>query len=82
MKSIAVETSDSKIWNQATVYGEIVQAMSQGLPFKIDFLNEGPDIEFLGLYDFLNKFSKNLNFDLSKITILTANALEKHDKIK
>jgi hypothetical protein len=82
MKSIAVVTSDSKIWNHSTVHAEIVQAMSEGMPFEINLLLEGPDVRSLGLYDFLNKFSKNLDYDLSDITISTANALEKHDQIK
>jgi hypothetical protein len=82
MKIIQVPTSDGAIWNQSLIYADIACVMKDNVPFAIDFLHEGPDIACLGLYDFLNQLSNNLNYDLSKITIYTSNMLEQHDKIK
>jgi hypothetical protein len=82
MKIIQVPTSDGAIWNQSLIYADIACKMKDNAPFAIDFLHEGPDIACLGLYDFLNKLSEGLNYDLSKITIYTSNMLEQHDKIK
>lgn len=82
MQKIKIGTSDNKIWNQAQVYSDITQAMIEGFPFVLDLLSEGPDLSTLGLYDFLTVKSTQLGFDLDKITVITANALEKHSQIK
>jgi hypothetical protein len=78
MKRIKVATSDNKIWNQHHVYAEIAQAMINQQPFELDFLAEGPDIQALGLYDFLDSFE----YPSSNITIYTSNALEQHKQIQ
>jgi hypothetical protein len=82
MKRITVVTSDNKIWNQEWVYADIAQAMTCGTPFVLDFISEAPDLDLLGMYNFLTVKAQELAFDLSKITVLTANALEQHSQIK
>jgi len=82
VKRITVVTSDNKIWNPEWTYADILQAMIYGKPFVLDLISEGPDLDSLGIYNFLSVKAQELEFDLSKITVLTANALEQHSQIK
>jgi hypothetical protein len=82
MKRITVVTSNNKIWNQEWVYADIAQAMACKTPFVLDFISEAPDLDLLGIYNFLAVKAQEFEFDLSKITVLTANALEQHSQIK
>jgi hypothetical protein len=82
MKTVKIATSDRTIWNQADVYAEIVHGMTTGLPLTLDFLAEGPDLADIGIYDFLEKWANRLEYPLSNITVITANAVERHGVIK
>lgn len=81
MTVITIVTSDNQIWNKEEVYSELVYAMSLRQAFKINLLSEGPDLQSLGIYDFLDKIAQKFNFSLNQITIYTANALETHSQI-
>lgn len=63
------------------VYAEIAEAMALDQPFELDFMSEGPDIRFLGLYDFLELKSREHDYGLNQVTIKTSNALESHKSI-
>lgn len=82
MITVAIATSDGVVWNQPTVHAEIVYAMATGQPLTLDLLGEGPDLDALGIYDFVDKWATTTDYDLSQITVLTANAVEQHNVIK
>ena len=82
MTIIPVATIDRKIWNQHEIYSEIALAMCKNKFFTLDFLDEGPDLRNLGIIDFLEKASDELNFPLKNITICTANIFNTHPHIK
>lgn len=77
MTVVNILTSDNTIWNKDEVYTKLSRAIGSGLPFKIDLLSEAPDLQSIGLYSYLEESE----FNLADITIHTANALEKHNKI-
>jgi len=77
MNTVNIVTSDNMIWNKEQVYTDLACAIISKKPFNIDLLNEGPDLNTIGLYRYLEK-SK---FNLEDITIYTSNILEQHDKI-
>jgi hypothetical protein len=77
MNAINIVTSDNKIWNIEQVYTELTCARLSRKPFNINLLNEGPDLNPIGLYRYLEES----DFNLEDITIYTANMLEQHDKI-
>jgi len=78
---IDLVTSDQIIWNSASVYADIAQAMAQNQNIEINLLGEGPDLASLGLYDFISQRAKLLNYSLERISVITANALERHNTI-
>ena len=75
---IPVVTSDKKIWNEIEVYTNIVEHMILSKKIDLHFCNEGPDIECLGLYDFLYENSKKFNYATDQITIHCCNMIENH----
>lgn len=77
MITVDILTSDNKIWNQNQVFTQLALAVSSNQPFKIDLLKEGPDLDHIGLYQYL--LESGANFE--NITISTANALEQHHAI-
>jgi len=78
---IKIVTSDNKIWNKAQIFTDIALAMSFGNKIILDFLCEAPDAEQIGIYNFLYSLSQKFKYDLTKVTIVTSNALEKHHTI-
>lgn len=78
MTTIKIPTSDVIIWDKPRIYADIVVAMTNRVDIVLDFLCEGPDINMLGIYDFLYSMSEQLNYDLSKIKITVGNAAETH----
>ena len=82
MVIIAVPTSDSIIWEKERVVMEIHHAMSQQIPFTLDMLKEGPDLDSLGLMTLLTESASMFDYDLSQTTLLTGNLVQScHDKI-
>jgi hypothetical protein len=78
---IIVETRDGIIWNKDTVTLNVAKCMSKGEDLQVDLNREGPDCRQLGLYKLLEECAKLFDYDISKITLYTCNAVEKHDKI-
>ncbi len=81
MKRIAIQTSDNRIWNKSLIYSQITESVVLGEKFALDFLQEGPDIQSLGLYAFLDHLANKFNYSLKNITVFTANILEQHKEI-
>jgi hypothetical protein len=79
MITIRIATSDGVVWNESQVQHEIISAMSKNADLLLDFISEGPDIQSLCLYQFLSDTAKIFNYNLSKVQIHTANALEDHN---
>lgn len=82
MVTVEVRTSDCVIWNQREVYSKLTMAICLGLDLTIDLMCEGPDFRSLGLDQYILEASREYNYDLSKITILTQNMIESYDRIK
>jgi len=78
MTAVNILTSDNKMWNLEQVYTDLTCAINSKQPFDIDLINEAPDLDRIGLYQYLEKSTVNLE----DITIYTANALEKHNTIR
>jgi len=81
MEKIQIATSDSIIWNESQVHKSIVGAMLNNQDIVLDFMFEGPDATALNLYDWLTDFAQVINYDLRRIKIVTANALEHNNTI-
>lgn len=81
MSTIDVVTSDNIIWNQVQVYKDIVSAMATNRPILLNLLAEGPDLESIGVYEFLCTTADEFNYDLKNVTVKTDNLLERHDTI-
>lgn len=81
MEKIQIATSDSIIWNESQVHKSIVGAMLNDQDIVLDFMSEGPDINALNLYNWLTDFAQIFDYNLKRIKIVTANALEHHDTI-
>lgn len=79
---IKIITSDQIIWNSTDAYVDIAQAMAKDQDIVIDLHGEGPDAAAIGLYNFIIRCAKNFNYNITRITLLTANALEQHSAIK
>lgn len=77
MTVVEILTSDNTIWNRDEVYVKLSQAIDSRLPFQINLLGEAPDLRSIGLYNYLEESELNL----ADVTVYTANALEKHNKI-
>lgn len=78
MITINIPTSDGVIWGQEQIFADIIYAMSLNSNISLNFNIEGPDIQSLGLYNFLISSAKKLNYDIKKIIIYVSNVLEKH----
>jgi hypothetical protein len=81
-KHILIETRDRVIWNQRQLLLQISSAMSKNFDITIDLNLEGPDCQDIGIYDILESYAKEFNYDISKINIITCNFLETHPQIK
>jgi hypothetical protein len=81
MVEIHAYTSDSVVWNERQVQLEFIDAMSKNHDILLSFRGEGPALRSLSIYDFFLNVAKIFNYDISKIKLLTFNALEYHDQI-
>ena len=78
---IYIATVDAIIWNREQIGLDISHAMSSNVDITIDLLSEGPCCNELGLYDILEKSCNTFNYNITRITIFTANVLETHPSI-
>jgi hypothetical protein len=79
---INIPTSDSIIWGLDNIVIDVCVAMSKNKQININLLGEGPDLHTTKLYTHLQQCAENFNYNLSNVTITTANLLEAHNKIK
>ena len=77
---ILLENIDGKIWNIETKVIDMAQEYQQQGNLTINLNCEGPCCESLGLYSILDHMCEKFNWDKKKITIETANRIEKHDE--
>jgi hypothetical protein len=82
MKVVNLPNIDSKIWNLEHKVLDIVSALMTGDNLVITLNNEGVCAESVGLYKLLDDISERFQIDPKKISIETANAIEKSDKYK
>ena len=81
MTTINIPTTDGIIWNKNQVILDIAHHMAIDKNIAIALIGEGPCCNELGLYDILEKSCNTFNYDITRITIFTANALETHPSI-
>jgi hypothetical protein len=79
---IIIPNSDSTIWDRDRVIADLVSAMLEGSAFEISMNGEGPCGESLGLYSLLDDLCARYQFDPHKITIITCNQIETHDRYR
>ena len=78
---IKIRTTDGKITDVAYVVTDIAVAMAAGQDnILLDFCCEGPCLRHIGMYDILDNLCRVFNYDHRRVTIVTANFLEKHAK--
>lgn len=72
--------SDSKLWCEGQFVVEVVKEFFKKHSITIDLLNEGPDLEFCGIYALLDSITTAFNIPKSAITIITHNIEESHSE--
>jgi len=77
--NVSVITSDSKVWNIEEVYSKITEAMVTDQDIKIDLNNEGSDISATVLEKYIMYCANIYNYDPKRISIKTANQVQKHN---
>lgn len=75
---IKLPNIDSKIWNIEYKTIELIKALSSGLNVRIHLNHEGPCATSLGLYRWLDVVCKEFQIDPSRISIYSANPLERN----
>lgn len=78
--TISVQTQDRKIYRKDLLVNALLTAINTDTDLVIDFEPEGSCAEQLGLYRMLDEFCSIHNYDGNRISIRTANLLEKHDR--
>jgi len=73
--TVSIATSDSKIWNRDESILKLSHAMSCNESITVDLLNEGPDLNSIGLVDLLLRLKKQFNYS-QQIKILTNNLIQ------
>lgn len=80
---IEFANSDSTIWNRDQLIIDIAVAMSQGAPqIMLGTRGEGPCARSLGLYDLLDTLCARFNYAPERISIVTCNLAEQHDRYR
>jgi hypothetical protein len=77
--NVTVITSDNKVWNIDEVYSKITEGMVTDQDIKIDLNNEGPDISATVLEKYIMYCANIYNYDPKRISIKTANQVQKHN---
>jgi hypothetical protein len=76
MKTIYCVNSDSQVWNLETFLIELSFAMSQHSNITINMMQEGPDLNYLKITDFIKSLSNLYNYDLKKLVICINNVIQ------
>ena len=79
---ITLPNKDSKIWNLEYKVIDIIESLVNGNSVVVHLNNEGICTESVGLYKLLDSICDKFNIDPARISILTANALEKSSKYR
>jgi hypothetical protein len=77
MIKVDVMTSDSMIWNKEEVFAKISCAIFTNQDLVLDFLNEGPAFENLGINEYICRLQSAVSYS-AKIKIVTSNLIESH----
>lgn len=77
---IKLSTSHYKIWDIEFRVADIIKKYQDTGSVVIDLNSEGPCAFYIRLYQILDYICEKFNLDKSKITIITNNANEEHDK--
>lgn len=77
---IHVQTLDRKIWRKDLLLVYLYDCCRNNTDAVIDFSPEGSCCESLGLYKLFDEFCNNTGYTKNRITIKTANMIEKHDE--
>lgn len=77
---ILLENIDGKIWNLESKIIDMILEYQEIGNLTINLNGEGPCCENLEIYHILDHMCKKFNMDKKKITIITANKIEKHDQ--
>ena len=77
--TIKVQTLDRKIWRRDLVISYLHNCVNNNTDAVIDFGPEGSCAESLGMYRLLDDFCTRTGYKKNRITIRTANMLERHD---
>ncbi len=75
-----VQTLDRKIWSKELVTEYLNECYYKDIDAVIDFTPEGSCATSLGMYRLLDGFCERRGYDKERITIITGNMLESHDK--
>lgn len=78
---VILYTDDGIVWHKEKFLISLAAAMHKNLDIVIDTNTEGPDISTLEIYPCIHELALELNYDLSKITIYTANQFESPPRI-
>ena len=76
---IKVVTSNTQIWNTHSVVSQITHAMINDEDIVLAFDGEGPDVNETVLDTVIPELANLYTYDTKRITIFTANQVQKHD---
>lgn len=76
---IKVVTSHTQIWNIHSVVSQITHAMINDEDIVLAFDGEGPDVNETVLNTVIPELANLYKYDTKRITIFTANQVQKHD---
>lgn len=75
-------TTDGIVWNKEEFLIDLAMAMAKHESIIVDTNTEGPDLNTLNFYDWIDRIAQETNYDLTKMTVVTGNIFETHPKIK
>jgi hypothetical protein len=75
-------TTDGRIWHKEKFLIELSIAMCQSQDITIDLNTEGPDLDTLDVYQYINDIADKTDYDKSRIEIRTGNIFEAHPEIR
>jgi len=79
MVDITCIVSDGIIWNRDQFLIDLTIAMRSNQNIELNLNQEGVDIECIGIPTILQDISNITDYDLSKLTVITFNCLQKND---
>lgn len=77
-----IDTNNTNIWNKEEIITYCCKQISKNDNINLKLDIDGPCLLTNGLYAILDKLCDNFNYEKSKISIQTANLVEKHNEYK